>query len=306
MILTGLGPGVPPVHHLEHPVVDVLERHVQVRQDLGTARQDIIKVVGEVVRVVVEDPDPVEPVDLVELAEQLGQPGPPVQVHAVIGHVLGDQVQLADAVGGEFAGLLDDALDRLGDVLAPHVGDRAEGAEAVAPLGHLEVGQMFGGDPEPGPVVLRLDRGGPEDGPLLVEVAHDPVGDLGDLLAAEDADDLVDLGHLVQEHLALAFGQAAGDDHPLDLPEPLAVEHLADHPERLLPRGVDESAGVDDDQVGPLRVRHQGVPVLRQQPEHPLGVDEVLGAAEADEGEGAFEVGRVHRFMIHAETEDSR
>ena len=102
-------------------------------------------------------------------------------------------------------------------MLAPHVGDRAEGAEAVAPLGDLEVGQVLRRDPEPGPVVLGLDGGGPEDGPLLVEVAHDPVGDLGDLLAAEDADDLVDLRHLLQEHLPLPLGQAPGDDDPLDL-----------------------------------------------------------------------------------------
>ena len=59
-----------------------------------------------------------------------------------------------------------------------------------------------------------LDGGGAEDGALLVQVAHDPVGDLGDLLPAEDADDLVDLGHLLQQHLALAFGQAARDDRP--------------------------------------------------------------------------------------------
>ena len=183
----------------------------------------------------------------------------------VIGHVLGDQVQLADAVGGQLAGLLDDLLDRLGDMLAAHVGDRAEGAEPVAALGDLEIGQVLRGDPEPGPVVLGLDRGGAEDGPLLVEVAHDPVGDPGDLLAAEDADDLVDLGDLVQEHLALAFGQAAGDDHALDLAVPLAVEHLADHAQRLLPGRVDEAAGVDDDEVGRLRVGHEGVAVLGQQ-----------------------------------------
>ena len=251
--------------------------------------QGVVQLVGEVVRVVVEDPDPVDPLDLVQLAEQLGQAGAAVEVDPVIGHVLGDEVQLADAVGGQFAGLLDDLLDRLGDVLAAHVRDRAEGAEPVAPLGDLEIGQMLGGDPEPGPVVLGLDGGGAEDGPLLVEVAHDPVGDLGDLLAAEDADDLVDLGHLLQEHLALPLGQAPGDDHPLDLPGLLAVEHLADHAQRLLPGRVDEPTGVDDDQVGRLGVGHQGVPILGQQPEHPLGVDQVLRAAEADEGEGAFE-----------------
>ena len=115
----------------------------------------------------------------------------------------------------------DDLLDRLGDVLAAHLGDRAEGAEPVAAFGDLQVGEVPRRDPQPGRVVLGLDGRGAEDGPLLVQPAHEPVGDLGDLLAAEDADDLIDLGDLLQQHLPLPLGQAAGDDHPLDLP-PLA------------------------------------------------------------------------------------
>ncbi len=77
------------------------------------------------------------------------------------------------------------------------------------------------------------------------------------------------------------------------MPPPLAVEHLADHAERLLPGGVDEPAGVDDDQVGLLGVGDEHVAVLRQQAEHPLGVDQVLRAAEAHEGERSF-----HRQII--------
>ena len=74
---------------------------------------------------------------------------------------------------------------------------------------------------------------------------------------------LVDLGHFVEKHLALAFGQAAGDDHALDLTEPLAVEHLADHAQRLLPGRVDEPARVDDDKVGRPGIRDEGIAILR-------------------------------------------
>ena len=59
---------------------------------------------------------------------------------------------------------------------------------------------------------------GRKSGPLLVQAAQDPVGDPGDLLAAEDADDLVDLGDLLEQHVLLPLGQAAGDDHALDAP----------------------------------------------------------------------------------------
>ena len=67
-----------------------------------------------------------------------------------------------------------------------------------------------------------------------------------------------------------------------------ALEHFLDDRTRFLPGGVDEPAGVDDDQVGVLPLRHQREPILRQEPEHPLGIDQVLGAAQADEGQGPF------------------
>jgi hypothetical protein len=60
---------VPAVHHLEHAVVDVLERHIEVRQDLSRCAQDLVKLVGEEVRIVVEDAEPVDPLDLVELEQ---------------------------------------------------------------------------------------------------------------------------------------------------------------------------------------------------------------------------------------------
>ena len=64
---------------------------------------------------------------------------------------------------------------------------------------------------------------------LLVQAAQQPVGHPGDLLAAEDADDLVDLGELLEQDFFLPLGQAAGDDHPLDRARPLPLEHLLDH-----------------------------------------------------------------------------
>ena len=64
----------------------------------STVAQHVVQLVGEELGIAVEDADPVDPLDLLELPQQLGQPGPAVEVEAVIGHVLGDQDQLADAV----------------------------------------------------------------------------------------------------------------------------------------------------------------------------------------------------------------
>ena len=123
---------------------------------------------------------------------------------------------------------------------------------------------------------------------LLAQAAEQAIGNLGDLFAAEDADHLVDLGKLFQQHVFLPFRQAAGDDHAAHAAVAFALEHLLDDRTRFLPGRVDEPAGVDDHQVGVLPLGHQSEPVLRQEPEHPLGIDQVLGAAQTDEADGAL------------------
>src|SRR5207248_11018094 len=119
------------------------------------------------------------------------------QVHAVVGGVLGHADQLADAVLDQLAGFAEDFLDRLGYVLAAHAGDGAESAEAVAALGDLQVGVVPRRDAQAGGVFLGADGGGPEEAALFVVEAlgERAVEDLRDLLAAEDADDVIDAGH---------------------------------------------------------------------------------------------------------------
>src|SRR5262249_11217959 len=107
-------------------------------------------------------------------------------------------------------------------------------------------------------------------------------------LAAEDANDVVNAGHFLEEFFALALGEAAGDDDGADAALLLERQHLADDGQRLLAGRLDEAAGVDDDGGGAVGVGGQRVAVLGQLAEHALGVDEVLGAAQADERVAAF------------------
>jgi hypothetical protein len=60
-------------------------------------------------------------------------------------------------------------------------------------------------------------------------------------------------------------------------------ERLADRVERLLDRGVDEAAGVDDDEVGAGIARRGRVAFGAQLREDALGVDQSLGTAERNE-----------------------
>ena len=60
---------------------------------------------------------------------------------------------------------------------------------------------------------------------LLVQAAHDPLGNARDLLSAEDAHDLVDLGELIEQNILLALGQATGDNDPLTCPARLRTSN---------------------------------------------------------------------------------
>jgi hypothetical protein len=62
-------------------------------------------------------------------------------------------------------------------------------------------------------------------------------------------------------------------------------ERLADGAERLLDRGVDEAAGVDDDEVRARVVRRRGIALGAQLGEDALRVYKCLGTAERDEAD---------------------
>ena len=70
----------------------------------------------------------------------------------------------------------------------------------------------------------------------------------GDVERLTESGDLVDLGKLGGEFVAVALGHAAGDDQ-LRAVAALLVER-EDRVDRLAARLVDERTGVDDDEVG--------------------------------------------------------
>src|SRR5262249_38162927 len=271
------------LHAPQHAVVDVLQRQVEVRDDLASGGEGVDQLVGEVDRVGVEDADPLDTVDAVQFAQQFRETNTTVQIEAIVGRVLGDDDQLADAVLGQLAGLADDLLDRLGDVLAAHAGDGTEGAEPVATFGDLQIRIVARCDAQPSGILEGADRRGTEQGALFAAIGERAGDDGTDLLAAEDPDEVIDAGHFLQQRLALALGKAAGDDNGADAALLLEREHLADDGKGLLPRRLDEAAGVDDDHIGAVGVGGQRVAILGQLAEHALGVNEVLGATQTDE-----------------------
>jgi hypothetical protein len=77
---------------------------------------------------------------------------------------------------------------------------------------------------------------------------------------------------------ALLGSKAAGDDD-------LAVlgQRFANGRERFLDRGIDETAGVDDDQIGALVGRRDGISLGFEPGKNLFGVDQSLRASQRDE-----------------------
>jgi hypothetical protein len=142
---------------------------------------------------------------------------------------------------------------------------------------------MLRRDSQPIAVRQRTNRRGLKDRPLFFQVADESIGHFGNRFAAEHADEIVDLRAVGQQVFLLPLGKATRNDHALRFASLLQGQHFIDGAERLGAGPLDESAGVHDDEVGPFRLVHQLVAVDLQQPQHPLAVDQVFRAAQADE-----------------------
>lgn len=80
----------------------------------------------------------------------------------------------------------------------------------------------------------------------------------------------------------MAFDEAAGDDEALGATGVFELGHFEDGVDGLLLGGVDEGAGVDDDDVGVFGVSGEFVSFRDEIAHHDFGVDEILGAAETN------------------------
>ena len=198
------------------------------------------------------------------LAMRVRRPGPGA-VAAVGGEVLGDEDDLAQdrrAVGGDAqrVDLGQHLLGRTGPLLAPERRDGAEAADAVAALGHLDVGPGgAGGGPgqlqEVEPVRRRRRRAAARR-PAVRVTGTAPAVD-GAVSSCPEAGHEVDLGQGVAQLVAVALGHAAGDDQAGT--GTAAVGQAQDGLDRLLAGRLDEGAGVDHDEVGRLGVRGAAV-----------------------------------------------
>ena len=161
-------------------------------------------------------------------------------------------------------GFGEDFFDRLGGMLAAHFGNGAEGAEPIAAFGDFQIGEVARRDAQARAIGKRLGRRRLKNAALFVEPADQTIGDFRDLLAAEDADDVIDLGTFFQQRFFFALRQAAGDDDAARAAAAFEIEHFVNGRIRFFAGPLDETAGVDDDEIGPLRLVDQAVAIQLQ------------------------------------------
>ena len=85
--------------------------------------------------------------------------------------------------------------------------------------------------------------------------------------------------------VAVALDQASGDDQLLGAADLLVLGHFENGVDGFLFCGIDEAAGVDDEDVGLIRMRRQLMPVRGELPHHDFAVHEILGTAQTDKAD---------------------
>ena len=266
-----------PLHAPQHVGVRMLERHVEVRQHAPRRHQrqqlvdvririDVVQSHPRAVRL----GQPAQCVDQVEhpRLQRLAVPeaGAVANVDAVGTGVLADDQQLLHAGIEQALRFGQHVADRPRHQVAAHRRNDAERAAVVAAFADLQVR-----------VVARRQLDAlcrDQIGERVVRLRHMAVHRIHHLVRRVRAGDGKHVGVRLAHHVALR-AQAAGDDH-------LAVgsQRIADRVEAFLHCVVDETAGVDDDEIGPVVGLGSGVALRGELREDQLGIGQGLRTTE--------------------------
>ena len=224
----------------------MLDGHIDVFDYLGVACDFFDKSVGDAAGIAVEQPQPANPVDGRQLAQQRVERVCAVQVLAVARGVLRDEAQLPHAERRKLPRLLHDFAHRPRAEAAADGRDHAIGAAVVAALRNLQIREMLLRGDDALPAERRgVDVAEARERLFRIRAAHR----LADVAVGAGAEYAVDLGHLLQKLLAIAFGQATRDHDAAEGVVFLQPGDVEDVVNRLLLGAFDKRAGIDDDHV---------------------------------------------------------
>ncbi|OPZ91351.1 MAG: hypothetical protein BWY73_01118 [candidate division TA06 bacterium ADurb.Bin417] len=241
----------------------MLKRYVQVGADFplrigravrtdGVAGQALDQPLAVTGRIGIEQADPPQLLNFNQPFQQAGQAVFFAAIPTVGGGILGHEVQLAHAQGGQGPGLGLQPPGRVAGQASPQARYQAIGAAVVAPLGDLQVGVVAG----------------------RAEAAAGQPGQFGRV------DEPINRRVAPEEFFLLAGNQAAGQVKALAA-RPLQGGQLLQEGLRFPDRLGQEGAGVQKKQVGLFRALRQPVAGLEPAGQEALGVHQVLRTAQA-------------------------
>ena len=272
-----VGAGVAAVHALEDLPARVLDRDVEVGAELRGLGEQPDDLLVDALGVQVEQAHAEVARERGHGARERGEPAAAPAL-AEARDVLPDEVELADAGVDQRAGLVEHRGARAAGVRPPDRRDQAIVAAVAAAVRDLQVGEGAGGQRAIEARAGEKGAAGTARAGAAAAAEREPLGEARDLLRREQQ---VDRGVARGQLVAEAVDHAAGDDDdPAGAPG-LPEHGVGDRLVRLLDRGADEGAGVDQQQVGALAVGDEP-PAARAEPaDEVLGVHEVLRATEA-------------------------
>ena len=124
-------------HRGQHPVVAVLDRQIEIGQNLLIALHRGDKFIGDALRIGIEHPNPADALDGVERVEQVTDGAGFAPILAVSGRVLRDNDELFDPLSREPAGFRNTVLERTGAQRAADQRDRTVAAAVGTTLGNF-------------------------------------------------------------------------------------------------------------------------------------------------------------------------
>ena len=243
------------MHPFQHPVVDVLKRHIDVLGNLFLTRIEVEQIIGDLLGIEVERSDPSNVRNLHERAKQRGETASNTQVHAVVDRILGNEVELFHAFAGEAFRFGNNRFDRSAPLFPAHDGNGAEGAIPVTPFGDLHIGTMrFAESQARGVRVVEIRRFA-DPQPLLAFAGREEVAtDFRDLSEFAGAHHAVQFRQLFQQVSLIALGETAcGNQDPAGA-FLLQLAMFENRIDRLLLGFFDEAAGIDDHDFGFLGI----------------------------------------------------
>ena len=125
-------PASPPVHGLQNSVTAVLDGNVEIRKHMPAVPDRIEKIIRYLIRIEVENPQPVQPFQSVEFLNKIGKHQPSGKIDAIAGTVLRDQGDFLHSAFDQCPGLFDNLLHFPRDEGSPDQRNRAVAAAVVA------------------------------------------------------------------------------------------------------------------------------------------------------------------------------